>query len=165
MGRTPRRRTPAPVRLYSGAVASPLLTRLDRLITYFNRRVMDVPDGLFDRDARFSLNGVPFEAMLGRSDEDPLIRMIARGAAGYRFAAKPLLHAFDDVLVSRVELEEEGTRARGRVALRGTLRGSGAVLDETISIDLGLNGAGSIVRADVMIGDKALDRIRAARSS
>jgi hypothetical protein len=144
---------------------SALLHRLDELIAYFNRRVMDVPDGLFDRNARFTLNGVAFEAILGRGDDDPLIRMIARGAAGYRFAAKPLLHALETVLVSRMEFEEEGTRARGHVALRGMLRGSRTVLDETVSLDLALTGNGSVSRADVLISDTALDKIRAARSS
>ena len=146
-------------------VPSPLLDRFDRLIAYFNRRVMDVPDGFFDRDARFTLNGVTFESMLGRADDDPLIRMIARGAAGYRFAAKPLLHALETVLVSRVEFAEEKDRARTSLALRGTLRGSGAVLDETVTIDMAVRPNGSITQADVMINERALERIRVARSS
>jgi hypothetical protein len=142
-----------------------LLQRLDELIACFNRRVMDVPEGLFDRNARFTLNGVAFEAMLGRGDDDPLIRMIARGAAGYRFAAKPLLRALETVLVSRMDFDEGDGRARGRLALRGTLRGSGAVLDEPVAVDLALTPAGAITQAHVLIGERALDRIRVARSS
>ena len=42
------------------------VARFDELIASFNRRVMDVPDGLFARDARFSLNGATFESMLGQ---------------------------------------------------------------------------------------------------
>ena len=146
-------------------MSSLLLARLDDLIACFNRRVMDVPDGFFDRNSRFTLNGRTFEAMLGRTDDDPLVRMIARGAAGYRFAAKPLLHALETVLVSRMDFNVEDTRARAVVALRGTLRGSGTVLDELVTIDLGLTASGSVDRADVMIGEGALDRIRAARAS
>lgn len=142
-----------------------LLARLDALIAYFNRRVMDVPEGLFDRDAQFTLNGVAFETMLGRTDDDPLIRMIARGAAGYRFAAKPLLHALETALVSRMDFSMDGLRASGAVALRGTLRGSGEVLDETVRLDLTLTREGAVTRADVTIGDAALDKIRAARAS
>lgn len=142
-----------------------LVMMLDELIACFNRRVMDVPDGLFDRNAQFTLNGRSFEAMLGRSDDDPLIRMIARGAAGYRFAAKPLLHALDTVLVSRMDFTTEGTRARAMLALRGTLRGTGTVLDEMVTVDLSLTPVGAVVKADVMIGEGALDRIRAARAS
>jgi hypothetical protein len=145
--------------------SSGLLHRFDELIGSFNRRVMDVPEGFFDRNARFTLNGVSFEAMLGRTDDDPLIRMIARGPAGYRFAAKPLLHALDTVLVSRMAFDEEGARARGRVALRGMLRGSGVLLDEMVNIDLALTDARGVSRVDVLISDAALDKIRVARGS
>ncbi len=145
--------------------SSPLVARLDELIACFNRRVMDVPEGFFDRDAQFTLNGVAFETLLGRVEDDPLIRMIARGAAGYRFAAKPLLHALDTVLVSRAEVAEADGRARVRLALRGTLRGSGAVLDEIVSVDLALTSTAAVSRADVVISDVGLDKIRTARAS
>ncbi len=145
--------------------SSPLVARLDELIASFNRRVMDVPDGFFDRDAQFTLNGIAFETVLGRVEDDPLIRMIARGAAGYRFAAKPLLHALDTVLVSRAEVAETDGRARVRLALRGTLRGSGAVLDEIVSVDLALTPTAAVSRADVVISDAGLDKIRTARAS
>jgi hypothetical protein len=141
-----------------------LLILIDELIAYFNRRVMDVPDDFFDRNARFTLNGRTFEALLGRTDDDPLIRMIARGAAGYRFAAKPLLHALDTVLVSRMDFTEDGEHARAKLALRGTLRGSGTVLDEMVTVDLSIAPPGTVQRVDVMIAEGALDRIRAARS-
>ena len=146
-------------------MSSILQDQLDGLIACFNRRVMDVPDELFDRNAQFTLNGRTFESMLGRSDDDPLIRMIARGAAGYRFAAKPLLHALETALVSRMDFSADADRARAVVALRGTLRGSGAVLDEMVTIDIALTPAGAVGRADVMIGEGALDRIRVARAS
>jgi hypothetical protein len=148
-------------------MSSSLQEQLDDLIECFNRRVMDVPEGFFDRNAQFTLNGQTFEAMLGRSDDDPLIRMIARGAAGYRFAAKPLLHALETVLVSRMDFstEAEADSARLVLALRGTLRGSGAVLDEMVTVNLMLTPARTVQRADVMIGERALDRIRAARAS
>lgn len=146
-------------------MGSRLQEQLDDLIACFNRRVMDVPEGLFDRNARFTLNGRTFEAMLGRSDDDPLIRMIARGVAGYRFAAKPLLHALETVLVSRMDFSAEPHRGRAVLALRGTLRGSGSVLDEMVTVDLLLTPGGAVGRADVLIAEAALDRIRAARAS
>jgi hypothetical protein len=146
-------------------MSSVLEDQLDRLIACFNRRVMDVPDEFFDRNAQFTLNGRTFESMLGRDDEDPLIRMIARGAAGYRFAAKPLLHALETVLVSRMDFTAHAGRARAVLALRGTLRGSGAVLDEMTTVDLTLTPTGTVQRADVTIAETALDRIRAARGT
>jgi len=145
--------------------SSPLQDRLDGLIACFNRRVMDVPDELFDRNAQFTLNGRTFESILGRTEEDALVRMIARGAAGYRFAAKPLLRALETALVSRIELSVDDTHARAMLALRGTLRGSGALLDEMVTVDMALTSDGRIGRADVMIGERALDRIRTARNA
>ncbi len=146
-------------------MSSSLQDQLDVLIACFNRRVLDVPDGFFDRHAQFTLNGRTFESMLGRSDDDPLIRMIARGAAGYRFAAKPLLHALETALVSRMDFSADDDRARAVIALRGTLRGSGAVLDEMVTVDLSLTSSGAVRHAAVTIGESALDRIRAARAS
>ena len=37
-----------------------LNTRLEQLLAYFNRGVLDVPDGLLDRNAVLMLNGVPY---------------------------------------------------------------------------------------------------------
>lgn len=144
-------------------MSATLTDRLDDLVACFNRRVMDVPDGLFDRDAQFALNGRTFESLLGRSDEDPLVRMIARGAAGYRFAAKPLLHALETALVSRMDVAVDGAAARATFALRGTLRGSGDVLDELVAVAFTLTPAGAVQSANVSIAMRALDRIRTAR--
>ena len=146
-------------------MSSPFRDQLDNLIACFNRRVMDVPDGFFDRNAQFTLNGRTFESMLGRTDDDALIRMIVRGAAGYRFAVKPLLHALETALVSRLEFSLESDRGRVVLALRGTLRGSGTVLDELVTVDMALTPTGAVGRADVRIADAALDRIRSARAS
>jgi hypothetical protein len=142
-----------------------VLARFDELIACFNRRVMDVPDGLFDRDARFSLNGATFESILGQRDDDPLVRMIARGAAAYRFAAKPLLHAFETVLVSRMDYQHEGSRVRIRLTLRGTLRGTGELLDELVDVDMALTPEGSVARTDVAVSERTLQQIKRARAS
>src|SRR5262245_8098693 len=66
---------------------------VDRLIALFNRQSLDLPDGVFTRHTQFRLNGVPFEEMLGRSPDDPLVLMLARGPAGYRVTAKAVPHA------------------------------------------------------------------------
>jgi hypothetical protein len=70
-----------------------LIARVDDLVGLFNRKSMDIPGGLFGRRTQFLLNGTAFEAMLGRAADDPLVLMIARGPAGYRFAIKALQHA------------------------------------------------------------------------
>lgn len=50
--------------------------RVEQLLAYFNRGILDVPDGLFDKNAVLILNGVPYEMRLGRSADDPLVRLI-----------------------------------------------------------------------------------------
>lgn len=83
---------------------SRLVAHIDELIRLFNARSMDLPDGLFTRRTQLLLNGVPFEALLGRSPDDPLVLMIARGPAGYRFAAKAVQHAVPDATLERGEI-------------------------------------------------------------
>jgi hypothetical protein len=145
--------------------ANRFLTQFDELLAYFNRRSMDVPEGFLARNAQFTLNGVSFETLLGRSASDPLIRLIARGPAAYRFAAKPLLHALDRALATRAEFDVSDRRASGTVVLRGTLRGSGDLFDERLVCEFQLAPGGSVESADVSIAETALARIREARAS
>ena len=77
---------------------------VDELITLFNRHSMDLPDGFFSRQTQFVLNGIPFEERMGRSPNDPLVLMLTRGPAGYRFAAKAVQHAVPDAALQRGEL-------------------------------------------------------------
>jgi hypothetical protein len=66
---------------------------LVELIAAFNRGSLDVPDGFLTARTTFSLNGRPYESFLGGSADDPLVRLLARGSAGYRTAAKALQYA------------------------------------------------------------------------
>ncbi len=141
-----------------------LLERLDQLLAYFSRRVMDVPDGLFDRNTELCLNGVPYETLLGRSSDDPLVRLIARGPAGYRFAAQALLHALEPARATLGEFEVTGESAKGTILLEGALRGETAMLETLLDIDLEVAGA-TIKRANVRICEEAVSRIREARNA
>ena len=69
--------------------------------------------------------------MLGRSPSDPLVLMIARGPAGYRFAIKALQHAIPDVRVVIGEVEYTGQAEACVVPLwlSGQLRGTGSAVD------------------------------------
>jgi hypothetical protein len=89
---------PAPERL------NVTIERIDQLIALFNKKGMDIPAGLFARSTQFMLNGTPYETLLGRSPTDPLILMLARGAAGYRFIVKAVQHAVPDATVQRGEV-------------------------------------------------------------
>ena len=81
---------------------------IDQVITYFNARRLDLPDGFFDRRTQFVINGAPFETLLGQSPNDPLILMLARGPAGFRFTAKALQHAIPDAKSNAVTSMTDG---------------------------------------------------------
>ena len=148
------------------AASASLTAQIDRLIDLFNRRSLDLPDGVFTRQTQFVLNGVPFEERLGRSPQDPLVLMLARGPAGYRFAAKAVQHAVPDGQLQRGELREttdEGQQlVTGQCWLSGNLRGMGEAAE--ILIDVALRFAGpALHQASVLIDQQALLRLQEAR--
>jgi hypothetical protein len=139
---------------------------VDRLIGLFNARSMDLPDGWFTRHTQLLLNGVPFEEMLGRSPQDPLVLMIARGAAGYRFTAKAVQHAVPDAQLERGELRQTSDglvrTVSGQCWLSGHYRGSGDAVDELLDVELRVRN-GTIERASVAIDPSRLERLKQAR--
>lgn len=141
---------------------------LDRLIDYFNRRTLDLPDRLFDRRTQFLINGAPFETLLSAAPNDPLILMLARGPAGYRFTAKALQHAVPDARLTRGEIvSDPATPASLQVTtelrLSGKLRGTGESLDVAVRIDLRLTESGTIEVAAASMNETELAKIRDAR--
>jgi hypothetical protein len=147
--------------------ASEVVTALiDQLVDLFNTRSMDLPDGSFTRHTQFLLNGVPFETMLGRSPDDPLVLMLARGPAGYRFTAKAVQHAVPDAKLERGELQEliEADRriVRGQCWLSGHYRGTGESVDLLVDIEMHFSGM-TVERANVLIDAGGLQRLREAR--
>lgn len=125
--------------------ASEAVTALvDQLVALFNRRSMDLPDGVFTRHTRFLLNGVAFEEMLGRPPDDPLILMLTRGAAGYRFTAKALQHVLPDATLQRGELEEtaagDAQIVRAQCWLSGHLRRAGEAVELLADVELQMQG-------------------------
>ena len=139
---------------------------VDQLLELFNQRSLDLPDGLFSRHTQFRLNGVPFEEMLGRPAGDPLVRMLARGPAGYRFTVKAVQHAVPDARIQRGELSESSSgQARvitGQCWLSGTLRGTHEAAELLIDFVLTLHGS-SVESADASIDPQSIDRLREAR--
>ena len=135
--------------------------RLDGLVRYFNRGLLDVPDELLDRNARFSLNGIPYETYLGRSTDDPLVRLIARGPAGYRFVAQAVLRA---VPGARATLTFDRATGVGTLSLAGTLRGSTDAIDASVPITLTFGPRDSIVEANLTVEDALLAHLRDARA-
>lgn len=146
-----------------GSAVTTLSERLDALLGYFNRGLLDVPDGLLDRNTAFSLNGVPYEAWLGRSSDDPLVRLITRGAAGYRFVAQTVLRALPGARVTRRELTPGHDSATTVLSVSGALRGTAAPITAEIAVCLWVNEAGTVIGADLQIPDALVGELRDAR--
>ena len=139
---------------------------IDELIGLFNRRAMDLPDGVFTRHTQLLLNGVPFEQMLGRPADDPLVLMLTRGAAGVRFTAKAIQHAVPDADLQRGELEETSadglTVVTGQCWMSGHLRGLGERADVVVDFKVRFRGP-TVANIDAIIDASSLGRLQQAR--
>ena len=147
------------------AAAEGLTAAIDQVVALFNARKMDLPDGFFDRKTQFIINGAPFETLLGQSPSDPLILMLSRGPAGFRFAAKALQHALPDAKLDRGEITSDGHPLKMTTQLRlsGTLRGTAETVNAAVVVTLHLAATGPVQIAAAEIDPPTLDRIRAAR--
>jgi hypothetical protein len=150
------------------AAGEVLTAFIDELVASFNRRSMDLPDGYFTRHTQFRLNGVPFEDMLGRSPQDPLVLMITRGAAGYRFTAKAVQHAVPDAALVRGEIvqrDEGGDQVlSGQCWLSGHFRGTGEAVEILADVEMRFAG-GTLAQANVAIDPAIVQRLQQARIS
>lgn len=148
------------------AASEALTALIDELIVLFNRRSMDLPDGYFTRHTQFQLNSVPFEEMLGRSPDDPLVLMITRGAAGYRFTAKAVQHAVPDAELVRGDLHEvnEGDTqvVTGKCWLSGHYRGTTASVDMLADVEMRFRN-GTLALANVKIPPELVQQLQQAR--
>ena len=140
-----------------------LTSSVDRVIEYFNARRMDLPDGLFDRRTQFVINGTPFEALLSTAPNDPLIMMLARGPAGFRFSAKALQHAMPDAKLERGEVTGDPSTLTTNVWLSGKLRGTGEAVNVVAAITLRLATAGHVEIAEAVMDPTVLRSIQEAR--
>ena len=142
-----------------------LIAHVDQVIEYFNKRKLDLPDGFFERKTQFVINGAPFETLLGRAPNDPLILMLARGPAGYRFTVKALQHAIPDAKIERGDVIAAGDpfKVTTKLWLSGALRGSGEKINALIEVVLRLTQAGLVEVAEATIDPAMLEKIREAR--
>jgi len=147
------------------AAPQTLTGQADQLIEYFNTRRMDLPDGFFDRKSKFVINGTPFEMLLSTEPDDPLIMMLARGPAGYRFTAKALQHAIPDARIDRGDLITDGDpfKITTKLWLSGKLRASSEPINALVNVTLRLTSAGSIATAEAAMDPVDLEKIRDAR--
>jgi hypothetical protein len=144
-----------------------LTTSIDQVIAFFNARKMDLPDNLFDRKTQFVINGAPFETLLGpaQSPNDPLILMLTRGPAGFRFTTKGLQHALPDARVDRREVTSAGNEVKTTLRLWGRLRNSGEAVDVNVDVTLRLGPSGLVDAAEATMDPVTLEKIRQARRS
>ena len=147
------------------AAPQALIAALDQTLAYFNARKMDLPDGLFDRKAQFVLNGAPFETLLSATPNDPVVLMLSRGPAGYRFTAKALQHAVPDMIVERGDVITDGDPFKiwTKVWMSGRLRGTGEALNALVTVTLHLTQSTTITVAEATVDLKDLQKIRDAR--
>ena len=92
---------------------------------------------------QFVINGAPFETLLGQPPNDPLVLMLARGPAGFRFTAKALQHAMPDAKLERGESRRrDGDRVQAwpsellvvRKVARDRVRAVNAVVSVTLRL-------------------------------
>lgn len=147
------------------AAPQALTDHVDQVIAYFNTRRMDLPDGFFDRKTQFLVNGATFDSFLSTAPNDPLIMMLSRGAAGYRFIAKALQHAVPDAKIERGDLGTDGDpfKITTKLWLSGNLRGSDEPINALVDVTLRLTSAGSIESAEAAIDPVEFEKIRDAR--
>jgi hypothetical protein len=158
------------------AAIESLTGAVDQIIAFFNARQMDLPDGLFDRKTQFVINGAPFETLLGQPPDDPLVLMLARGPAGFRFTTKTLQHAMPDARLERPSTQL-GPSATDPVSLRaggpnevvfelwlyGRLRETGEAVSSVVTVKLRLAAAGYVEVAEATVDPGVLGQLRQAR--
>ena len=144
-----------------------LTAGIDQLIAYFNARKMDLPDGFFERKTKFVINGAPFETLLGQSPSDPLILMLSRGPAGYRFTVTGVQHAVQNAHIDRGGIATDGDplKVQTELWLSGQLRDTGEPLNVMIAVTLELSPSGPIEIAAATMEETTLEKIRQARRS
>lgn len=145
------------------ATLESLTADIDRIIAFYNARKMDLPDHFFDRTTQFVINGAPFETLLGQSPSDPLVLMLSRGPAGFRFTAKALQHAIPDSRLERGEIDGGPAMLSLKLWLSGTLRGTAEPVNALVPVTLKMAASGAVAVAEATVEADTLDKIREAR--
>jgi len=146
-----------------------LLDRLSELVALFDRGSLDLPDGVLTHDTVFRLNGVAYDAALGRPASDPLARLVGRGPGGYRFLLKALRFGLPEARLSIGALErtslESGCRLAGDGRLEGRLRGTGESLGADLVLAFVFDEVGRLSAIDVGMAAEEVARIQSARQA
>jgi hypothetical protein len=149
--------------------SSPLWTRVLELTALFNQQSADLPNRLLHDDCVFRLNGRAYHEQLGRPASDPLVRLIGRGPAGYRFLLTRLRYAMahprlalDEATMQEQEYPD-GRIVNARGTLIGTLRAQEGSVSLPCAVSVRASADGWVHELAVLIGDADVERIMAAR--
>ena len=122
-----------------------------------------MPSGYLTPRTTFSLNGVAYETLLGGSPDDPLIRLLARGAAGYRTAARAVQYALQQPLISVSSRHRSAGSTWQLVAtITGHYRNSGEACEIPVTLTLTMEQR-QLASAAIAVAEGDLQRIAAAR--
>jgi len=133
------------------------------LVAAFNRGSLDIPEGFLTPNTTYTLNTRPYEELLGASPEDPLIRLLARGAAGYRTAATALQYALQHPVVTiKDRLGDQRASSTAVLKVDGVLRGSSAAFTGYFTLQL-ITKNDRLASVDVSCALEDLELIREAR--
>ena len=137
---------------------------LDALVAAFNRGSLDVPANFLTARTTYTLNDRPYESILGGSPDAPLIRLLTRGAAGYRTAAKALQYALQRPVVAIESLTEPDGSGFCTASMRvqGELRDSNQPFSTLATLRFSSTN-GELTGVDVRCAEQDLARIAASR--
>jgi hypothetical protein len=133
-------------------------------VAAFNKGNLDVPANFLTPGTTYTLNSRTYESILGGSPDHALIRLLARGAAGYRTAAKALQYALQRPVVAIESLSDaDGSGCcTASVRLTGELRHSNEPFLMLATVRLSHTN-GRLTSVDAMCPEHDLARIAAAR--
>jgi hypothetical protein len=143
---------------------------LPLLVSLFNTGKTDLPDGALHRNCVFRLNGRAYHEHLGRAPDDPLVRLVGCGPAGYRFIVTALRYAVSDAKVMLYD-DHAVDQRRGKYAvehtrfaeLSGVLRGGCEPFHAECELVLREDLHGCIHEIAVTMGDPDVELLLAAR--
>ena len=123
-----------------------------------------MPGGFLTPRTTYTLNGRSYESILGGSPDDPLTRLLARGAGGYRAAAKALQYALQQPIATVVSLvpPDAGGTSEVSLLLQGRLRHTQEPFDGTCTLRLSMSGE-ALTSVDVCCAEEDLARLARAR--
>ena len=144
-----------------------LAGKLVKLLEYFHRGSLDVPEGLLGRECVFRMNGASYEDSLGRPMSDPLMRLLGRGPAAYRLLAQGLRYAVPDLTIHLEDLQgqERQGLVTGLATLTGTPRGTDMPLVASADVALVTDTQARVIEVGVQVTEDLLRALADARGA